>query len=74
MLAPLVHALIMKVVHWVKEGGKPPLEAKSSEAEVPESEAGSYEKSRTERGDSLAAAEEGKMKQSSHTGIILFSN
>ena len=40
VLAPFVHALIMIAVQMVKEGGKPPIEVRSREARVPESEGG----------------------------------
>ena len=73
VLAPLVHALIMNAVQMVKEGGKPPFVPRSREAKVPESEAGSNEKSRTEkRGDSVAAVKERKANQR-HANSILFS-
>ena len=40
VLAPLVHALILRAVHTVKEVGKPPFVPVLRDTEVPESEKG----------------------------------
>ena len=70
VLAPLVHALILRAVHTVKEVGKPPFVTVLRDAEVPESKIGSYEKSR----DFVAVATDISAKPTSHTNVIFRLN